>query len=440
MTQIARRPPVSEAEARRWVNRLRFPRELEAAFAEEYYLRHRTPLRVMSVLFTLFWLGVAFLELRQEASLSHVAPTYGPVLATLLGMLALTFTRRFGSYWQPCLVLVNWLLTLHLLRTILGYILHDPKLPTPEAQLAAFLQVLVVIMVFLATLRLQFAWAALLQLSTLGNAVWLASVEIRMPAANLTFWLARDAVSVLVALVVTALVEERLYRSSFLNQHLLQVERARSESLLVNMMPAVIAARLMDTTEPIADDHPEVTVLFADVVGFTPFAAGRPAREVVGFLNEIFSRFDRLVDQHGMEKIKTVGDCYMVVAGAPVPREDHLEAMARFALALQAEAERMSAERGIPVRFRMGIQTGPLVAGVIGEKRFLYDVWGDTVNTASRLETYGEQGRIQVSAEVAERLRGRFSLTYRGSVEIKGKGKMETFFLDGEASPPAPSS
>jgi class 3 adenylate cyclase len=179
----------------------------------------------------------------------------------------------------------------------------------------------------------------------------------------------------------------------------------------------------------IADDHPEVTVLFADIAGFTPWAAGKPAREVLEFLNRVFSRFDQLVEVHGLEKIKTVGDCYMVVAGAPEARADHVEAAARLALDLTAEARRISAESGAPIQLRIGIHTGPLAAGVIGEKRYLYDVWGDTVNTASRLESQGVPGGIQVSAEVAERLRGKFILEPRGTVELKGKGLVEAYLL-----------
>jgi class 3 adenylate cyclase len=153
---------------------------------------------------------------------------------------------------------------------------------------------------------------------------------------------------------------------------------------------------------------------------------------VLEFLNRVFSRFDQLVEAHRLEKIKTIGDCYMVVAGAPEARVDHVEAAARLALEMTAESERMSVQHGTLIRFRIGIHTGPLAAGVIGEKRFLYDVWGDTVNTASRLESQGVPGGIQVSKEVAERLQGKFILEPRGTVELKGKGPVETHLVVGE--------
>jgi class 3 adenylate cyclase len=170
--------------------------------------------------------------------------------------------------------------------------------------------------------------------------------------------------------------------------------------------------------------------LFADIVGFTPLSAGLPPERVVAILDEVFSTFDALADEHGLEKIKTIGDAYMVAGGIPVPREDHCEAVADMALAMLAAcASGRVAEAGI--RLRAGIDTGPVVAGVIGRRKFIYDLWGDTVNTASRMESHGIPGSIQVTEAVHRRLCDRYRLEPRGTVDVKGKGPMATWVLIG---------
>jgi guanylate cyclase len=206
-------------------------------------------------------------------------------------------------------------------------------------------------------------------------------------------------------------------------------ERNRSDRLLHAVLPSRIAATLRVTDRTIADHHPEVTVLFADLAGFTPWAAQRNPEEVVDVLDRIFSRFDRLVAAAGAEKIKTIGDAYMVVAGAPEPCADHAALMARLALRLLNEVADIRRETGIPLDVRIGLHTGPVIAGVIGTVRFAYDIWGDTVNTASRMESHGEPGRIQVTTEMHAVIASRFRVEPRGVVDVKGKGEMETWWL-----------
>jgi adenylate cyclase len=173
---------------------------------------------------------------------------------------------------------------------------------------------------------------------------------------------------------------------------------------------------------------PEATVLFADIVDFTPMSATRSAEEVVALLDDVFSAFDGLADARGLEKIKTIGDAYMVAGGIPVPRDDHCEAVVRMAIAMLRECD---GRREAALRLRVGIDTGPVVAGVIGRRKFIYDLWGDTVNTASRMESHGVPGRIQVTDRVVERLRDAYRFEPRGSVDVKGKGSMTTWLLDG---------
>jgi adenylate cyclase len=206
-------------------------------------------------------------------------------------------------------------------------------------------------------------------------------------------------------------------------------EQARSERLLLNVLPAPVAARLKREEGVIADAHEAVTVLFADIAGFTPLAGRLAPSEVVALLDSVFARWDALAKRYAVEKIKTIGDAYMAAAGVPVPRKDHAEAIAEMALAMRPEAERCAAESGLPFEVRIGIDTGPVVAGVIGRSKFIYDLWGDTVNTASRMESHAPPGTIQVTERVQRRLGQAYSFEPRGSIDVKGKGRMAAYVL-----------
>lgn len=219
-----------------------------------------------------------------------------------------------------------------------------------------------------------------------------------------------------------------------------QVERLNSENeaLLLNILPRSIAERLRGGETVIADRFEDMAVLFADVVGFTELSSHLTPNEVVTLLNEVFTRCDRLADRFRLEKIKTVGDAYMVVGGLHTvygleqeAHVTHAEDVAEMGLAIIEEVQRLGHERGLPLQIRVGMNVGPAVAGVIGLKKFIYDVWGDTVNTASRMESTGVPGRFQVTPNVYERLRKRFVFERRGPVEVKGKGVIETWFLVG---------
>jgi guanylate cyclase len=212
-------------------------------------------------------------------------------------------------------------------------------------------------------------------------------------------------------------------------------ERAQTETdeLLHNILPVAIADRLKGGESRIADDFGAVTVLFADVAGFTPLARAAGAANTVALLDRVFSAWDELADRFGLEKIKTIGDAYMAVCGAPVARPDHVRAAADMALAMLPETARVASEMGRPLEVRIGMHTGAAMAGVIGKRKFFYDVWGDAVNVASRMETFGRPGRIHVSGAVEAVLRGQYRFEERGTMEIKGLGEMHTFFLLGRA-------
>jgi adenylate cyclase len=211
----------------------------------------------------------------------------------------------------------------------------------------------------------------------------------------------------------------------------LRVEQAKAEGLLLNILPRSIADRLKAHSQPIADQFGSASILFADVVDFTPWSERLPPTEVVGYLDHLFSHFDELAERWGLEKIKTIGDCYMVAAGVPTPRPDHARALALMALDM-LETMRSNDDVGhLGLELRVGINSGPVVAGVIGRKRFLYDLWGDAVNTASRMESHGTPGRIQITRATYELLADEFECEARGTILVKGKGEVEAWYLIG---------
>ena len=211
----------------------------------------------------------------------------------------------------------------------------------------------------------------------------------------------------------------------------LRVEQDRAENLLLNILPRSIADRLKADTATIADQFAAASILFADVVDFTPFAEGLQPAEVVDMLDNLFSHFDLLADRYEVEKIKTIGDSYMAAAGVPTPRADHARVMALMAIDMREAMRSQDAVGHLGLELRIGINSGPVVAGVIGRKRFLYDLWGDAVNTASRMESHGTPGQIQVTRATYELLKDEFELETRGTVPIKGKGDVETWYLVG---------
>jgi adenylate cyclase len=229
-----------------------------------------------------------------------------------------------------------------------------------------------------------------------------------------------------VAVVSFALREIRRAREA------MEAEYERSERLLTNILPATIAERLKDPSRNIiADKYDDASILFADIGGYTKRASDTPPGDLVRFLDRLYTDLDALVDRHGLEKVKTSGDSYMVVSGVPEPREDHMEALACLALDMADAVADLKDPQGREVPLRIGLAAGPVVAGVVGARKFFYDVWGDAVNVAARMETTDVEGRIQVPHDVYERLNHAFLLEERGDVDVKGKGVMHTWYLVG---------
>jgi guanylate cyclase len=210
---------------------------------------------------------------------------------------------------------------------------------------------------------------------------------------------------------------------------LLRNEQAKSENLLLNILPKEIAAILKNESRTIAEHYPEASILFADMVGFTPLSARLGPVEMVELLNEAFSFFDSLVDKYGVEKIRTMGDSYMVASGVPRRRKDHAQALVCMALEMRDFVATHTFANGQRVDFRIGINSGPVIAGVIGSRKFEYDVWGDAVNVASRMESHGVRGAVQITKPTYELIRDEFECEPRGTVAVKGKGEMEVWLV-----------
>jgi class 3 adenylate cyclase len=237
---------------------------------------------------------------------------------------------------------------------------------------------------------------------------------------------------VLVGIGILASILVQEHRELDQQKKMVEKEQEISEKLLLNILPADIAERLKNNESTIADHFEDVTVLFADLVGFTLLSKKIPPEELVTLLNSLFSRFDALAEKHGLEKVKTNGDSYMIAGGLPELKEGHVESVANIALAMRQELAQFNLDKNQTLDIRIGIHTGCVVAGVIGVKKMVYDVWGDTVNTASRMESHGIPGQIQVSEQTYERLKGKYEFKERGFIDVKGQGKMKTYFLQGD--------
>lgn len=251
------------------------------------------------------------------------------------------------------------------------------------------------------------------------------------PRASLSEWESRMVLAshVCGALYATLVLASHAAVFRDAAQRRIAAAHARADKLLLNILPAPVAARLMKGSPATAESFADASVLFADLVGFTRLASSLVSNRLVELLNEIFTRFDALAAEHGLEKIKTIGDAYMVVGGLPVPSEGHASRMLRMATGMLRAVNDVATRHSLDLRLRIGVHLGPVTAGVIGQKKFAYDLWGDTVNVASRMESLGEPGRVHVSRAVYERLKDSFAFVGRRSVEVKGKGAMETWFL-----------
>jgi adenylate cyclase len=377
---------------------------------------------LLITIFTFIWVGTyAALGLWRSA---FIPLAYQ--VASLVGLALFTRTKRYAAYRASQLAMM--LLLPFLLQWSLGGFVESGAVA-----LWAFVAPLSAL-VFYGP-RQAIAWfGAFLALVALSAAI---DGVLPEPSEGIPSWLvvAFFALNIFGPSITTFALLEHFVRSRDRAHRLLAAEQERSETLLLSIFPRPIAERLKVSQEVIAERCEEVSVLFADITGFTPVAERLPAEEVVVLLDDIFSVFDGLVTRHGLEKIKMIGDGYMVAAGIPTPRADHADAAARLALAMRQALADLPVASGLSLR--VGIDSGPVVAGVIGRTKFGYDLWGDTVNTASRMESHAPTGTIQVTERTYRRLEDGFVLEQRTGVVVKGKGEMTTYLLHAERPEPS---
>lgn len=403
---------------------MHFSPELEREYRQHHAQRSVAPLRVGLIIILLLFMAASTPWMSDpEMRRLNTIVCLAVISPTVLLMIWATFRKSFPRYSQVLMML------LAILITVSFNISNQAGTPQFYERHSIMPALFVEFGVFTIA-RLRF-WNAVFTAAVvcLITLLWIHLVTPLSPDVQVesTVFLGFGYILGLAAAYPT----DRVLRRDFLLTRLLAEEKQRSETLLTNVLPEPIAQRLKEHWGVIAESHESVTVMFADVVNFTPFAASMPPDKVVGFLNGIFSQFDGLVEKYGLEKIKTVGDAYMVAGGLPVPQENHLEAMANLALDMQTVMASTQGPDGSPMQLRIGIHTGPLIAGVIGTQKLLYDLWGDTVNTASRMESHGQAGQIQVTQAVVEELEDRFIFRERGTVPVKGMGTLRTYWLVG---------
>lgn len=413
---------------------LRFvDRSLERGFGERYLADNLTYVRAAHVVAAAVWAFFGFFPFLVNAGdisgrepLGHVAITVGIGMGVTLVSLGLTFAPAYRRRWQApvvALVVISSVVSV-IHRVIAGH----------PADWRGVIGLLFVMTFTFALLRLQYRYASVAGVLIIV-AYNVTRFSVRRPGD--IELLDADVYLAAFSLVGTAaaFLLERSARLLFLRERDVDRERARGDRLLHNILPDAIITKLKEDPENdaprIARRYPDTTVLFADLVGFTEQASVTEPAELVAVLDDVFRRFDELADRFGLEKIKTVGDAYMAAAGVPEPRDDHVKAASEMALEIRACVERLRWPSGAPIGIRVGIACGPVVAGVIGRRKFAYDVWGDTVNTASRLEATAPPGNIQISSPVSERLGAGYQLSEPFVAQLRGKGPTIACYLLG---------
>jgi class 3 adenylate cyclase len=373
------------------------------------------------------------------AALLALTTNVDPVVAATIGVLlaALNLGAFLAAPWTTTLDRQHGIATPLAVANGTGVLVLAAAAGALDAYAASAL-VLVQVFWFVASTRFVFA-----VIRSVGILAAFAVVTALHPARGTLllhgFILVAATAAILLALYRLERARRQVFQSDLVvaaQAAELEAQKAQSDGLLLNMLPAGVASRLIAEPGLLAEEFPATTVLFADLVGFTPFAARLPASEVVLHLNEIFSRFDDLADRYGVEKVKTVGDAYMVVGGLPLPQADHADRIVALGLAMIEETARYAKQSGIPLSLRVGVHSGPVVAGVIGKHKLSYDLWGDTVNIASRMESHGLPDTVQMSDSTWRLLRDDVAGTCRGEIELKGRGTMPTWIARPEPARP----
>ena len=399
--------------------------DLEGEYQREAGRQLRDSVGLGQLFGGLLWLG-ALLILPQFAPVDTTLTTLvivGVWLATLVGYLIM---RRLESLDDlQAIVLVLNVISMAAALAIATL--------TPGLQHQAAPAVIVVAEYAFIVLRLRFAFAVVLAVIHVAAFGVFTATRLVPTAFALELFLvfAAAATGVLAAWYLETGGRQVFAQRRIIEEQAQELagEKQKSDDLLLNVLPEAVAQRLRNDPSAVAEAHESTSVLFADLVGFTPLAERLSADETVHLLDRLFSRFDELVDEYGLNKVKTIGDAYMIAGGAPEPVPDHALRVVRIGLAMLAATELYAIECGLPLRLRVGVNSGPLVAGVIGRHRFAYDMWGDTVNVASRMESHGVDGRVQISEATWLLVRDEVDVEERGTIEVKGKGMMRTFLV-----------
>ena len=418
-------------------NKLRFPEDIEQQFREEYRVTTLSATRVAMalgiVLFSLFGILDNYAVPISKQFVWFIR--YVVVDPLLIFIFIATYIPRFQRYIQP-------LVCIGIAVTGLGIV--SIITVAREAEFGSkfyFGGLLLVSMWAYSLARLRFSYAIMANVIIMIGYEY-ASIFIKQLLTSETgiviftihnfFFLGANVIGMFASYNL-----ERYTRMDFLQKYTIQAQRDQADRLLFNVLPERIAEKLKQSNETIAEEFSSASVLFADIVNFTPISARFDPLEVVEMLNELFSHFDELVDKYSVEKIQVAGDGYMVAAGVPAPRKNHAVVLAHLALEMLdyvKEQEFLGGRHSIEIR--IGINSGPLIGGVIGRKKFVYALWGDMVNTASRMESHGATGKIQITRATYELVKDRFECEYIGEIAVKGKGEMEAWHLIGEKEKP----
>jgi adenylate cyclase len=343
-------------------------------------------------------------------------------IGTALVFLAIPRLYRYGTLLAPLVFILTAYTSITVVSTYIGSGIGLHFYYVVAASL-------VVLVLGIEHMVIASLLAALGALTVIALEMWVPHDTGVQPDWAFKFGFVINVISVWVFIIATVWFA---MRETARAEEAMEIEYQRSESLLANILPASIAKRLKDPAHNIiADRYDDASILFADIAGYTKRASDTPPTELVRFLDALYTDLDALVDRHGLEKVKTSGDSYMVVSGVPEPRADHLEALACLALDMSEAVAGLTDPQGRDVPLRIGVASGPVVAGVVGARKFFYDVWGDAVNVAARMESTDVEGRIQVPDNVYQLLNEHFEFEERGEIEVKGKGLMQTWYLTG---------
>jgi class 3 adenylate cyclase len=411
-------------------SRLRFPKDIEKQFRADYQANTLSSTRVALILGLVLYSIFGILDIYAMPISRNVVwfIRFAVVAPVVLAAFFATYVERFQKYTQLLVCIAIGLSGLGIVVMIAV---------TREAEFGNrfyFTGLILISMWAYGLSRLRFGYAVLANL-TIAAGYEIVTISVKQLLASETgtvifvmhnfFFLGSNVIG-----MFTSYSLERYARREFLQKYNIRIQRDQADKLLLNLLPKRIAEKLKRGDETIAEEYDSTTVLFADIVDFTPITAQFDSHEVVDMLNDLFSRFDALVDKYGVEKIQVAGDGYMAAAGVPTPRPDHATVLARLALDMLecVKTDDLLGGRH-PIEIRIGLNSGPLIAGVIGQKKMVYAVWGDTVNTASRMESHGVSGRIQITRATYELLKDDFVCEYIDEIPVKGKGQMEVWHL-----------